>query len=546
MLAGVGVQSSTLRLVVGRAHQAGETLGMLASLTRDLPRFLRAPLSHDEARARLLRRLATREGRLLATIERAIYRHLGSPYARLLRHAGCELGDLRALLAREGVEGGLRALAAQGVYVTLDELKGRRAVVRGSLRFATAEDDFNNPLVRPHLVRFTGGSGGRPTRVPYALAFIDEWACSLAVSLEAHGILNAGFVSWWGVPFTHLVMFPRIGYPSVGWFYPVHPLPPEVPLAARYLRLLGRAGGCPLPLPIRCDLDDPGPIVTWIADRLAAGQSLVLWGTPSAGVRIGTEARVRGRSLDGLTMILGGEPVTSARIENIVHSGARVIGRYGSVELGGVANDCATPADVDDMHVYTERWATVPMQRPVLPGGPVVESLLLTSLSPVAPKIVLNAELGDYARIEERDCGCLLGQLGLRTHISQIRSFEKLTGEGVSFARANVEQLLEAHLPARFGGTSLDYQLAEEETATSATRLVLRVNPALPGIDAQTLRDAFLAELGRHDLVDSYQAAIWRKAGTLQIRREPPLATRAGKVLPLHLLKRDAPVVRLP
>lgn len=515
----------------------GDAVAMTARLTRDLPAFLRRPLTPEQARARVLHRLANRERRLLGTIERAIYRRPGSPYLRLLQHVGCEPGDLRVLVAHEGIEGALGILARQGVYIAPEELKGRREIVRGSLRFTVREDDFNNPLVRPHLVRFTGGSGGRPTRVPYSLAFIEEWGCSLAVALEAHGIREAGFVSWWGVPFTHLVMFPRIGRTSVGWFYPVHPLPRIVPIAARYLCLLGSLAGASLPLPRRSDLADPEPIVRWITNRLA-GEALILWATPSAGVRLSVAARDLGRSLHGLTMIVGGEPITPARQRTMADSGARLLSRYGSVELGGVANDCATPSDADDMHVYTERWAAVQLRRPTVEGGPLVDSLLLTSLSPAAPKIALNVEPGDYAQLQERDCGCQMGALGLRTHISQIRSFEKLTGEGVTFARSSIEQVLEELLPARFGGTSLDYQIAEEEAESSATRLVLRVSPSAGQIDEARLRAFFLDAIGRADQVNDYQARIWRNAGSLLIRREPPLATRAGKVLPLHLLRR--------
>jgi hypothetical protein len=177
--------------------------------------------------------------------------------------------------------------------------------------------------------------------------------------------------------------------------------------------------------------------------------------------------------------------------------------------------------------------------RPTIEGGPMVDSLLLTSLSPVSPKVALNVELGDYARVEERDCGCLLGALGLRTHLSQVRSFEKLTGEGVTFARSNVEHVLEDLLPTRFGGTALDYQIAEEETDAGATRLVPRVHPSVGLIDEDALRACFLDEVGKDDLVNTYQASVWRNAGTLLIRREQPLTTRAGKVLPLHLLRQS-------
>ena len=138
-------------------------------------------------------------------------------------------------------------------------------------------------------------------------------------------------------------------------------------------------------------------------------------------------------------------------------------------------------------------------------------------------------------RVEERACGCLLSDLGLRTHFSTIRSFEKMTGEGVTFARSQLERILEEVLPARFGGSSVDYQLGEEAASNGMTRLVPRVSPAVGSVDEAAMRAALLAELAQEKPRAEYQAAIWRAAGTVEIRREPPLATRAGKVLPFHL-----------
>ena len=128
-----------------------------------------------------------------------------------------------------------------------------------------------------------------------------------------------------------------------------------------------------------------------------------------------------------------------------------------------------------------------------------------------------------------------LGQLGLRTHLSEIRSFEKLTGEGASFARGNVQRILEETLPARFGGTSVDYQLAEEESSDSATRLVLRISPSVGPLDDAAVRATLWDELGREGVVERHNAEVWRQVGTVQISREPPLATKAGKILPFHI-----------
>ena len=126
----------------------------------------------------------------------------------------------------------------------------------------------------------------------------------------------------------------------------------------------------------------------------------------------------------------------------------------------------------------------------------------------------------------------------MRTHLSEMRSFEKLTGEGVTFARSNLMEIMEEELPARFGGTGLDYQLAEEEASDGRTRMTLRVSPSVGPLDEDALRAAFLNALGRGSLAEKYSADLWRSADTLDIRRERPLATRAGKVLPFHLQAR--------
>ena len=43
---------------------------------------------------------------------------------------------------------------------------------------------------------------------------------------------------------------------------------------------------------------------------------------------------------------------------------------------------------------------------------------------------------------------------------------------------------------------------------------------------------------GGTSLIDRYQADMWRNAGILEVRREAPIPTRGGKVLPFLL--RDA------
>jgi hypothetical protein len=191
------------------------------------------------------------------------------------------------------------------------------------------------------------------------------------------------------------------------------------------------------------------------------------------------------------------------------------------------------------MHLLVQHLGVIERPRAALEGGPSVDALLFTLLTPAASKIALNVETGDYARVEDRDCSCLLGELGLRTHLSDLRSFEKMTGEGVTFARSNLEQILEDVLPARFGGTSIDYQLAEEEAPDSSTRLILRVSPSVGPVDSRELQATLLAELARGGPLAAYHAGLWRNAGTVEVRREAPIVTRQGKVLPLQARRRQ-------
>jgi hypothetical protein len=65
-----------------------------ARLLIGLPVFLRRRAVAQEAQAVIRRRLERRSATFLELVRRAICARPGSPYHRLLRLAGCELGDL--------------------------------------------------------------------------------------------------------------------------------------------------------------------------------------------------------------------------------------------------------------------------------------------------------------------------------------------------------------------------------------------------------------------------------------------------------------------
>src|SRR5438093_836232 len=114
------------------ARHVIEDVAAGARLLTGLPSFWRGQLSVEQARAIARRRLERREVDFLAVVRRGIYGRPTNPYRQLLFAIGCEYGDVERLVGQEGVEGCLRALLRQGIYLTVDELKGRRPVSRGS------------------------------------------------------------------------------------------------------------------------------------------------------------------------------------------------------------------------------------------------------------------------------------------------------------------------------------------------------------------------------------------------------------------------------
>ncbi len=521
------------------AHRRGQELATLARFTRDLPRFLARPLDLDRAARIVGRRLKQREARFLATAERAIHGYPRSPYLRLLRAAGCELGELRTLVGREGLEGALAVLERAGVYVTFDELKGRAEAVRGSARFRFAAEQFDNPLAARHLGLLTGGTRGASVRVGRGLPWIAEIALHTGLALRAHGVHRPEHAVWMIAPAPQMLVPAKLGQPVAAWFCPLAALPARTRLGFAFLAGLSRLAGQPLPGPRFATLDDAARVVGWLDARLRRGRQICMVTYVSSAVRLAVAAHEGDVSLAGLTFMTGGEPITPARRRAIERAGARVLGTYVFTEAGRAAYGCAAPLAADDVHVATDRFAVGTRERAVGNGMGTVDAIVFTTLHPEAPVVLLNAEPGDYGVLERRACGCGLGGLGWRTHLREIRSFEKLTGEGMTFATTDLAHILEDVLPARFGGTSLDYQLVEVEGEHGILRMVLLASPSIGAVDEGRLKAALLEELRRDGQLERWGAELWHSAGTIEVHRRPPIATGAGKVFPFQLIRAE-------
>jgi len=200
---------------------------------------------------------------------------------------------------------------------------------------------------------------------------------------------------------------------------------------------------------------------------------------------------------------------------------------------------CVQPSDTNDLHLLKDGVALIQYPRHV-PGTEItVDAFHFTSLMPTAPKLMLNVESDDYGVIEKRACGCPFEVYGFDDHLRHVRSFRKLTGEGVTLIGSEMVRILQEVLPGRFGGTSLDYQLLEEEDRNGFTRLFLLISPKIGSVDEKAVVETVLEALARSSDAGSVARAIWHQAGTLQIRRTEPIWTSRGKLMPLHLASRS-------
>jgi phenylacetate-coenzyme A ligase PaaK-like adenylate-forming protein len=267
---------------------------------------------------------------------------------------------------------------------------------------------------------------------------------------------------------------------------------------------------------------------------------LVVVTTPSGATRLAGLALQSGVSLDGVTFVVQSEPLTPGKHAAVVRTGARAYARYGLVETGSVAEPCPNAADVDTVHFMADCFGLV-RDRRALPDGTAVDALLLTTLLPSSPKILLNVETDDFADVTTRRCGCLWEELGMKTCLSNIRSFSKLTGEGMTILGTDCVRILDEVLPEEFGGQSTDYQLLEVEDHEHLTRLRLVVSPSVGPVDEHRLLQRFIDELRKSIQTEAGLPPLWQQADSITVLRQEPVPTASGKLFPFHTQAIQAP-----
>jgi phenylacetate-coenzyme A ligase PaaK-like adenylate-forming protein len=500
-------------------------------------RFGSKTLSLEESKALVRQGMQRREAAFLKKVESSVFGDRGNPYLKLFRRAGCEPGDFRRLVETEGVDGSLRTLRDAGVYVTFEEFKGRQPIRRGSDTYHVGEHDFDNKWTTSYFSMASGGSSGRPSRIHVDLEHIAQTAPHQHLWFAEHDWLNRPLLLWTsnhtGTASRHLLCA-RYGRKYVKWFCPTEPSSIKDRLAAACVHALVR-NAVGLSRPVTVPVNEAWKVSEYLVQLRNEGQQPCMITSPSQAIYACLAADNRGLSLDGVTFLLGGEPLTPARRRTIEQHGAAAVPTYGFTEGGNVGSQCRNAAVADDIHVSLDAYAVIQHSRPVADDA-VVDALLLTALRPACSKVLLNTEIGDYAVMTSHKCGCLFDEFGYHQHLHTIRSFDKLTGVGMTFVGADIFNLMEKVLPERFGGSAMDYQLLEHDDARGLPRYSILVSPEVGSVDEERLREVFLEELGSQWSVYRWMAEVWRQAGVLSVRREKPIATQRGKVLPFRTL----------
>ncbi|HXJ83496.1 MAG TPA: hypothetical protein VMS64_33020 [Candidatus Methylomirabilis sp.] len=503
--------------------------------------MLRETITIEEASRRIEEGVRRRRERFVAKVETAVYANPRSPYRRLLAAAGCEMGDVKRLVDTEDLEGALEALERAGVYVSYDELKGRTPAVRGSQTFHFHSDDFNNPLLTEHFSTTSGGTRGAPSILPVDVDVIQELAPHWGVFLAEHGGLGAPLILWTpghaGIASRYLA-WALSNQKYAHWYVSESMKSPQGWVQAAAVHWLARqAGG--FPRPERAPFSTPEPVLERLLALLAAGKAPCVNTAPSAATKLSLEAQRRGAGLAGVTFLLGAEPLTPARRRTIEASGARAAPLYGSSEAAWIGGQCRRATHPDEVHVLRDGYAIIPSG--VAEGGEAgARTLLVTSMHRFATKVLLNADIGDRAVLDTRRCECRYDRLGCHLRLHTIRSSEKITELGVTFAVQDVFRVVEDVLPGRFGGAAGDYQLVEARDEQGLPRYTILVNPSLPGIDEERLAAVFLSELGKLEGHYRFMTAAWARERFIGVRRGPPLAGPLGKVLPFHRINDTA------
>jgi hypothetical protein len=506
----------------------------------------------EQAQRLLKDRIRARESNMLSLMQRGVYEYDKSPYRGLLNAAHISYDDMKKWVESEGIESTLGRLRDEGVYFTVDEFKGKSEVRRNGVAFRCDESMFDNPFLSEAYEVRSGATRSAGTRIRIDFDYLLQRSLYDAFLLDAHDSLTSPIANWFplfpGAPgINSSLRFSHFGNPPQRWFSQVDKAQVKVNWEKRWgtnlIFWVGRLYGVPLAKPEYVNLNYAHKVAEWASAMLDHFLTCVIYTFATSAVRVCMAAQENNYNLEGARFLVTGETLTAQKKKEIESTGARAVPVYGISEAGVVAAGCNDKRhkEPDHCHLYKDTTAAITHRYKVSHFGSTVDSFLFTTLLYESPKLLLNVGMGDYGKLYTAPCNCAYGTIGFDTHIADIRSYEKLTGEGVTFVDTDFIHIIEKELPAKFGGQSTDYQLVEEEDEKGLNRLRLLVSPRLGEMDENTVVEHFINFLRSSEASPESWAqsgsVMWDQARTVRIRRDFPVATRSGKILPFHMQK---------
>jgi len=519
-----------------------------ARMTAGVVRYLRAPReTHPEQAIRA--RIVNRAANFLATVRQAVFSNPAHPYLEMFRLAGCHEGDLADSVRRHGLESTLRELRRNGVWLDHDEFKGGRAIVRSGKHIPSTERSFRNPLAQSLLEASSGGSRSKGTWSPRSVGELVMRESHDALRCREFGLAGRARVEVKSILPSTTGLNPclraaRNGDRVERWFVPGG----SWRSSAHYrvvtyaLVLCAKTRGAAVPIPRQLPWNDFSPVAEWVARRRADGVACVVGATASAGVRVARAALDHGFDIRGTQFLLNGEPLTDAKGAVLKSAGCHGSSHYGISEIGGIGSGCREMINRSCVHLFRDSVAAINYRRRAPLADLDVNAILLTTLLPSAPHVFINVDMQDCGVVDGAACNCAYTQAGLTEQISEIYSYGKLTGLGMTLLGTDLARVIEEVLPGRLGGGPGDCQLVQCDSGAD-TVLSLRVSPRLK-LDPKRARECFLEEL-RGVYGGSLAARTWTHAGAIEVVIAEPLNTLSGKVLPLHLVRESAKGVRV-
>lgn len=516
-------------------------------------KFNKIRMQPDEAivlaRSFIKERMAGREDNFLKLVEKGIFQYSRSPYLKLLQPKKISFPDIKSWVSKDGIEASLRTLEREGIYFSVDEFKGRVPVKRNGMEFRCDAGMFDNPFMSDVYEVRSGATRSAGTRIRIDFDYLHQRSLYDALLLDIHGCLTAPVANWFpvfpGAPgINSSLRFAHLGNPVRRWFSQVDEdklsLGLERKWGKRLLYLLSRMYGCPLAEAEYVGLNDARRVAEWASQAVDSHAHCVVYTFAASAVRVCIAAAEAGLNIRGTKFLVTGEPLTSQKRKEIESTGATAVPVYGISEAGVIAAGCNTPySQSDHCHLYGDTTAIIIQDYTIPQSDTVVDAFLFTSILYESPKLLLNVGMGDFGDIQSHTCDCEFGQVGFNACLSNIRSYEKLTGEGVTFVGTDFVWIIEKKLPEIYGGRSTDYQVVEQEDANGMTHLQLLVSPRVGDVNETEVVKMFLRLLKRAEDQGWAQSGteMWKQSGMVRVVRDFPMATASGKILPFHLLK---------